>query len=682
MGNPKPRMPLGQPPLSEHEINILRSWIDSGAQWNPNGLPLRDQVSVAPRKPPVPQNGESHPVDAFVARYAKAKGVSLSPQVADSVFVRRAYLDIIGLPPSPEEQDAFLSQQDTDKRARLIDRLLSDRQRYAEHWITLWNDLLRNEDGVAYPGETREWITGWLLRALETNLPYHRMVRELLNPEGKDAPRGFLAGINWGGDVSASQSVPMQAAQNSAQVFLGASLKCASCHDSFVSRWKVAETFALAAYFSDKPLEISRCEVKTGATATAKFVFPEVESSEPLAEGSTGRARAAALFTSPGNGRFARTIVNRYWRVLFGRGLVEPVDDMESPAWDQDLIDWLASDFTEHNYDLQFLLRRIMTSHAYASAAVKSSQQEFVFRGPQVRRLTAEQFTDAIGAVTGEWNVYDRQNGTPASYERQWRFRSDRLTRALGRPDRSQVITQRENEATTLQALELVNGEKFADRLRRGARRLLTGIPEPPSAIFDSGMVRATPASVDVDITGISKLWLVMQDSGSYDAASVVAGWTKAQFIGPGGPVRLADLATANVRDINIKKEAQRAIAGTPPWRMSFDIAGKGYTRFTAMAGLDDASLRPETTGRARFFVFTQEPDRERLVRASGPAPVPEPPRLTGDALVSRLFRHTLARDPLPAERKQARRLLSQGSAGLEDLLWILFLSPEFQYIR
>jgi hypothetical protein len=296
--------------------------------------------------------------------------------------------------------------------------------------------------------------------------------------------------------------------------------------------------------------------------------------------------------------------------------------------------------------------------------------------------LSAEQFTDAIGTVTGEWYVYDRQNGTPASYERQWRFRSDRLTRAMGRPDRSQVITQREDEATTLQALELVNGEQFANRLRRGAQRMLTGIPDPPSAIFDTGMVRATPAGVDVDITGVSKLWLVMQDSGSYDAASVVAGWSKAQLIGPDGPVRLLDLATANVRDLSLKKEVQRAIAGTPPWRMSFDIAGKGFTRFSAVAGLDDASLRPETTGRVRFFVFAQEPDRERLVRASGATPLPEAPRLTGDALVSRLFRQTLARDPMDPERKQARQLLSQGAAGLEDLLWILFLSPEFQYIR
>ena len=181
---------------------------------------------------------------------------------------------------------------------------------------------------MAYPGETREWITDWLLSALESNMAYDRMVRSLLDPVEKNvAARGFLAGINWGGDVSASQSVAMQAAQNSAQVFLGSNLKCASCHDSFVSRWKLAETFSLAAYFSDKPLEIARCDVRTGDTAKPAFLFPDLESEEPAL---SGRARVAALFTSPRNGRFARTVVNRYWRVLMGRGLVEPVDDLDA----------------------------------------------------------------------------------------------------------------------------------------------------------------------------------------------------------------------------------------------------------------------------------------------------------------------------------------------------------------
>jgi hypothetical protein len=480
-----PRMPLGQPPLSDSEIDVLRNWIDAGAEWNPNGSPLQGEIPITPRRPPVPTISAgvptANPIDSFVARYWK-KNFPAPPLVSDAVFARRAYLDLGGLSPTPEEQDAFARDPRPDKRDRLIDRLLSDRKRYSEHWITLWNDLLRNDEGVAYPGEKREYITKWLLQALAANMPYDRLVRSLLDPVGPDAPRGFLAGVNWGGDVSASQSVPMQAAQNSAQVFLGASLKCASCHDSFVSHWKLAQTYSLAAFFSDTPLEMARCEMQTGAKASAAFLFPELAEANPPESGTSSRARVAQLFTSPQNGRFARTLVNRYWKALFGRGLVEPVDDLDTPAWDADLLDWLASDFVDHGYDLQFLLRRIITSRAYQSAADREHRPaepgaEFVFRGPVYRRLTAEQFTDGVAAITGEWKIFDPQTGKPATYERQWRFRSDPLTRALGRPERSQVVTGRDTEATTIQALELVNGEWFAEQLRRGAERLSGAAP-------------------------------------------------------------------------------------------------------------------------------------------------------------------------------------------------------------
>ena len=679
------RMPMGQAPLSENEIAILRTWIDQGAEWNPNGQPLQGQLSIAPRRPAVPANGQQHPIDAFLARYAKGKGLPLPPLVSDAVFARRAYLDITGLPPSPEEQDDFTRDRSLTKRSQLVDRLLQDRRRYAEHWITLWNDLLRNEDGVAYPGETRTWITDWLLRALESNLPYDRMVRLLLNPAEKDDPKGFLAGINWGGDVSASQSVPMQAAQNSAQIFLGANLKCASCHDSFVSRWKLAETFSMAAFFSDKPLEVARCEIKKGDTAKAAFLFPELETG---ASGLTGRERAADLFTSPKNGRFTRTIVNRYWRVLLGRGLVEPIDDLDNPAWDADLLDWLATDFTDHNFDLHQLLRRIMTSRAYQAVAVdekETSGGAFFFRGPLSRRLSAEQFIDAIGAITGEWKIYDRKNGKPASHERQWRFRTDRLSRALGRPDRSQVVTTRTDEATTLQALELVNGEVFASHLRRAAQRLIADPPPSPASLFDSGMVGAVPVTFDIDITGASHLWLVMEDLGSNDPPKVVGGWMKSQLSGRQGAVRLIDLpvpAGAAIRGLSTKTESHESLTATPFWKGAIDIAGRGFTRFNATVAVDEASLRPETMGKVRFFVFTEDLDPKRLLRVAAGMPTAAPPRLTGHALVTRLFRHALARDPLPAERRKANALLLQGADGLEDLLWILFLSPEFQLIQ
>ncbi|MGH9426574.1 MAG: DUF1553 domain-containing protein, partial [Terriglobia bacterium] len=249
-------------------------------------------------------------------------------------------------------------------------------------------------------------------------MTYDQMVRSLLNPVQDVDPTGFLIGVNWGGDVSASQTQPMQAAQNSAQVFLGANLKCASCHDSFVSDWKLRDTYGLASFFSEGPLEMVRCDVKTGEISPLKFLFPNLangEAPKPLAE---RRDLVARLFTTPQNGRFARTIVNRVWKKLFGRGLVEPADDMVTEAWDNDLLDWLATDFVDHGYDLQWLLKRMMTSRTYQIPAVERSGEAhtYVFRGPLYRRLTAELFVDAVSSITGEWRIFDDKEGQGGTY--------------------------------------------------------------------------------------------------------------------------------------------------------------------------------------------------------------------------------------------------------------------------
>jgi hypothetical protein len=166
-------------------------------------------------------------------------------------------------------------------------------------------------------------------------------------------------------------------------------------------------------------------------------------------------AAAARFFTDPRNGRVPRTIVNRYWQKLFGRGLVEPVDDMDSQPWDRDLLGWLASDFSAHGNDLRYLLRELLTSKAYQMPTIVSTERPektFVFRGPFVRRLSAEQFADTLAAVTGEWHT--QQQGKEALLVRDWELKSSPLSTALGRPIRDQVFTTRDNHATTFQALE------------------------------------------------------------------------------------------------------------------------------------------------------------------------------------------------------------------------------------
>jgi hypothetical protein len=570
-----------------------------------------------------------------------------------------------------------------------VDRLLADRGAYAEHWISFWNDLLRNDEGVVYHGE-RKTITKWLLAALEKNLPYDTMVQALLDPPTNAGSEGFLTGVTWRGVVSASQTPPMQAAQNAAQVFLGINLKCAACHDSFINRWKLRDTYGLATMFSEEPLELVRCDLPLGSKAEPKFPFPElkVDFGETLA---SRRSAAARWFVHRENGRFARTIVNRYWKQLLGRGVVEPADDMDMEPWNQDLLDWLASDFVQNGYDLQHLMRRIMTSRAYQTEAVTESGDEknYVFRGPRLRRLSAEQFEDTISAVTGDWRVNSPRTETFATYTREWRRKSDPLSRALGRPIRDQVYTERSTTASTLQALELTNGPLLSKRLERGAKSLVGELTPAPANAFDSRMLRGGTAAVDVDITGARELWLLIEDVDSYDPLRVVAGWVDAQLVGPDGAVKLGSLPAqgpAKVREIKLKNGSFSAITGPVPSLMMWNIAGKGFTRFRAQAAVDEDSRKSDISPAVRFFVFTEKPDPDQLIRVQGEPPSALPAKGIQDSqeLVERLYTHLLARKPTVGERKIAVEMVGVKPAapGVEDLLWALLMSPEFQYIH
>ncbi len=174
--------------------------------------------------------------------------------------------------------------------------------------------------------------------ALLDNLPYDQFVAQLVNPS--KLSDGFTKGIIWRGAVNASMQPPMQAAQNISQVFMGVNLKCASCHDSFINDWALADAYGLAAIYSEKPLELVHCDKPTGQLATVRFLYPELGTLDPGLAPPARVQRLAEILTSRDNGRLARTIVNRLWARLLGRGLVASLDDMEQPAWNRDLLDW------------------------------------------------------------------------------------------------------------------------------------------------------------------------------------------------------------------------------------------------------------------------------------------------------------------------------------------------------
>ena len=683
------RMPPSGGNLTEAQIGLLRDWIAEGAAWtDTSAKPDSGWVSpIAPRKPEVPLSSMANPVDKFIGAYLAKQERIMGEPVGDALFLRRATLDIWGMTPSPEQTSAFLADKDAQKRERMIDALLADRGKYAEHWISFWNDLLRNDQGVNYAG-TRKSITPWLLNALENNMPFDKMAWALLDPEKPEDPDGFLTGVNWRGDINASQTPYMQAAQNSAQVFLGVNLKCASCHDSFINKYKLKQSYGLAAMFAETSnLELVRCDVKTGKHTGPEFLFPEV-ASKPASDSLVDRRRAAArAFTSPQNGRFARTLVNRYWQRLFGRGLVVNVDEMDAEPWNADLLDWLAWDFARHDYDLQYLLREIMTSKAYGLPAVAEKDAlntDFVFAGPKLRRLSAEQFADSLSAMTGEWRV--SQSGEKAAFAREWELKSTPVTRAMGRPIRDQVFTTREDSATTLQALELVNGETLAAELRRSALRLSGELPAAPQNIFDSLRMGKGEKRIDVDITGAKQLWLLIDDAGCYDPDRTVAGWANLSAIGPKGPVAIVELTTLGkttrkpLTFEGVKRENGLIMpVGT---LVMYPIEGMGLTRLTGSVGVDDNARGSDINPNVRFFIFTEKPDRERLLKVSGDPPAPLPPLVKDQAaMINRLFWAAFSRGPNAQEVGVAKEFLAR-QGGLEDLLWSLVMHPEFQYVR
>ncbi|MBY0504156.1 MAG: DUF1549 domain-containing protein [Bryobacteraceae bacterium] len=684
------RMPLAGAALSESEIGLIERWVNEGAVVNAVD-PGQRSFSLALKPPPAKS------LDEVLAAYQRQHQITPPAPVSDSLFARRAYLDLWGLLPTPAEQARFVNDTRPGKRALLVDELLAVRQPYAEHWVSFWNDLLHNDEGVTYIGE-RQTITPWLLKSLRENRPYHEFVQALLSPIAPDDPAGFLKGVNWRGTVNASQTPVMQAAQNSAQVFLGVNLKCNSCHDSFISHWKLKEAYGLASFFANdlvkEPLEVARCDSGTGVMASPQFLFPELGGVEATASLVERRAAAARLFTAKENGLFSRTIVNRIWKRLLGHGLVEPADEMESPAWSPELLDWLAADFVAHKYDLHHLLRRIMTSAAYSLPAVPAGQMRdtsYVFRGPWPRRLTAEQFSDAISSITGEWRIRADSRPVPGVYAREWRFKPNSLTRALGRPMRDGAVTERLTESSTLQGMELANGEVLTTMLREGAKRLLDQVDAAPTNLFDSGLLRAqSRVKVDIDVTGRKQLRLLMVDVDSYDPARVEAGWGEAELEGPSGKVPLSSLrASAPFKQATFtlyKDKLQLpVITSAIPNELVFDIAGKGYTRFRALLAMDDRSNDSEINPAIRAFVFDETPNERKLVAVTGDTPLPRPTPVQGAAkIVAQLYQHAVGRAPTADEARIAVGLLGEKPTrqGLEDLLWTVFLSPEFQFVR
>lgn len=728
---------------SAERMELLRQWILAGGKWEP-GFAFQKpsyQAPVKPRQPELPAvvDGVSHPLDRLLSGYYAKHGVKAPRMASDTTLIRRIYLDLVGLLPEPSEVAEFERDTATDKRERLVDRLLERKMDYAEHWLTFWNDLLRNDyGGTGFITGGRKQVSAWLYEALVSNKAYDVMVRELVNPS--EDTEGYAQGITWRGTVSASQTREVQFAQSVSQSFLGLNLKCASCHDSFIDHWKLTDAYGLAAIYSDKPIEMARCEKLTGKMAVPAWPFPEIGQVDPSAPREQRLKQLAQLMTHPDNGWFARTMANRLWAALLGRGLVHPVDAMGTEPWSEELLDYLGWDFARQNFDLKSVIKLITTSKAYqAEAAPRMKDDEtapFVFRGPRAKRMSAEQFLDAVWTVGGNapkvWDAPVRRGEPSADLISKTSLTAHRIMIPV-QPEApaadAKAAPKGGAKASQLGALRKVI-ELPAKPVRvsgileeQGAgetRFLVNGVVQPAQRALRRGRVTDLQVSENFE-AGKNVVVLVQKVAGGKASGGAVL--LELQFtFGDGKTLRVAsddtwEAAVGFAEEMvkGGKLSLKNAEFNNASWGGAVLSEGGVVADATLLsqfvwatqprppgrAALVKADLLQRTLGRPnRDQIVTSRPQELSTLEAldlsagqrlsdlltAGAARIVKQEWPGEQDMVSELFVRCLSRPPSEVEMESALGLPRSGGKfsqqSVEDLLWTLCVLPEFQLIR
>lgn len=719
--DPDSVMPKKGTKLTPEQIGLLRAWIDQGAKWDANVTFGRIQpnnlMPHRPELPPGPKN--TNPIDRFLQPYYAEHQFKAPEPITDRMFARRVYLDVVGLLPPPDALAKFVADKHADKRQHLVHALLADNSNYAQNWMTFWNDCLRNDyKGTGYIDGGRKQITSWLYAALATNMTYNQFVSELINP--MPGSEGFTKGIVWRGTVNASQTPQMQAAQNISQVFMGVNLKCASCHDSFVNDLTLADAYGLAGIYSEGALEMVHCDKPTGKKAELKFLYPELGAIDPKADKAARLQRLAEIITERTDARLTRTMVNRLWQKFLGRGLIEPVDEMDKSAWNTNLLDYLAEDFADHKYDVKYLIETILTSRAYQLPAIsfdEKSSDDYVFRGPLVRRMSAEQFRDALGELTGVW--YDQPaaqinfglgtTNAPVAppFAAKWIW-NDPKAASAAKPGTNYFrktfkLDEVPNVALTFTAADnsfnlYVNGKSatkgsdysqlfvkdISKMLVKGENSIaveaVNGDTSPnPAGLFFYAYLRQHhdgKADVILDL-GSDSSWKVSEAKTS--------GWEKARFAAATNWQSASELGPVSITPWHIESQFQAALA-TP------NNYGKVRSVLTTADVLQVALGRPnrEQTVTTRLSAATTLQALEltngrelSTILHRGAENVLAESNTQKSDLIPLLYSRALGRQPTSDELKLARDLVGHPAepAGVEDLLWGISMLPEFQLI-
>jgi len=464
-------------------------------------LPTDDQF-VWPNPP------ERNYIDGLV--FDKLKKLHLAPSelASDEAFLRRVYFDLIGLPPTREEHDTFLADKDAKKREKLIDALL-ERPEFVDMWTMKWGELLRVRAYNQVPQYGRDAkamysYAAWIKEQMAKNRPLNEFAAELLVGVGsnfKSPPANLY--------TASDRLTPEKTAEDIAQVFLGIRIQCSQCHNHPFDRWTLDDYYGFSAFFAGVNLRrgVEGREVVVTNNNGSNTVAHPVDSrrmkpkflggAAPEVEGQDPRKALAEWLTAPENAQFSQTMGNIIWSHFFGRGIVEPVDDVRisNPPSNKELLEELGKKLVAYGFDKKKLVRDICNSRTYQLSASTNSTNELeesYFSHSYVRRMRAEVLLDAITRITGTEDRFAQSPpGTRAVQIHTGEVTNYFLT-TFGRAARETPCSCEVNrEANLSQALHLVNGDTITSKVSQS--KLIAGLiadKKSPEAIIEELYIR------------------------------------------------------------------------------------------------------------------------------------------------------------------------------------------------
>ncbi|MCY3004553.1 MAG: DUF1549 domain-containing protein [Planctomycetota bacterium] len=415
-----------------------------------------------------------------------------APLCTDDVFVRRVYLDVVGILPTVDEAAAFLADPNTDpntdKRTRLIDQLLA-RPEHAKYWALKWGDLLRMTS-KAVGNEAVFKYYRWVEQSIRDNQPYDRFARELLSSSGSTFANPAANFFRTAGDMNES-------VETISQVFLGARLQCAKCHNHPFERWTQDNYYGLGAFFNrvqrkktQRPNEWLVFSSNTGEVVqprTGQTMKPWVPggSDLPIDPAKDRRQAFVDWLVQSENPFLARVEANRIWSHLFSRGIVDPIDDFRdsNPPSNRPLLDELTKRFVESGFNRRELIRTILLSRTYQSSYETNpfnEKDQLYFSHQRPRLLSAEQLLDAINQLTQTEQAYaGLPAGTKATQIPAPDIAKVDFLKVFGQPERSTVCAcERSEDSNLSMAIELFNGTTVHEKLKNPKNRFRSQLAE------------------------------------------------------------------------------------------------------------------------------------------------------------------------------------------------------------